>query len=48
MEGKEKKPRKPKQDVFKLDTEGMPFSEVVKRVAKGGPAKEKPGRTSKK
>lgn len=42
MEGKEKKPRKPKGDVFKLDTEGMPFSEVVKRVLKGGADKPKP------
>jgi hypothetical protein len=39
MEGK-KKQRKSKKDVFKIDTGDMPFSEVVRRVAKGGDGKD--------
>lgn len=40
MEGKKKKPRKSKKDVFKIDTEGMSFEQVVKQVARGKDAKD--------
>lgn len=36
MAGKE---TKKKDEVFKIDTEGMGFADVVRKVAKGGDAK---------
>ena len=48
MEGKEKKQRKGKYDeVFRIDTGGMSFPEVVRKVANAKPEKAKRPRTKK-